>query len=128
MLSASDGSDCRAAPYSAHHMHASKAAVLACTLLIAGCANPGAQAPADDPSEDLNDDSSGDPVSEDCTDQEGPCTQGGAVTTPAPGETVDTGSAPVANSLPTHYPFRVLQLNLCNSGVAGCYQGGRSIP
>lgn len=24
-------------------------------------------------------------------------------------------------------PFRVLQLNLCNSGYAGCYRGGASI-
>lgn len=24
--------------------------------------------------------------------------------------------------------FEVLELNLCNSGVAGCYQGGRSVP
>lgn len=25
-------------------------------------------------------------------------------------------------------PLSVLQLNLCNSGMAGCYQGGRSVP
>lgn len=29
--------------------------------------------------------------------------------------------------LPPRYPFWALQLNLCNSGVAGCYQGGRSV-
>lgn len=30
--------------------------------------------------------------------------------------------------LPSQYPFRVLQLNLCNSGFADCYDNGLSIP
>ncbi|HEY0640714.1 MAG TPA: endonuclease/exonuclease/phosphatase family protein [Pseudonocardiaceae bacterium] len=37
--------------------------------------------------------------------------------------------APAASAaLPPGYAFRGLQLNLCNSGLAGCYQGGRSVP
>jgi endonuclease/exonuclease/phosphatase family metal-dependent hydrolase len=34
--------------------------------------------------------------------------------------------APTA--LPGGYPFWTLQMNLCNSGVASCYEGGQSIP
>jgi hypothetical protein len=30
--------------------------------------------------------------------------------------------------LPSQYPFRILQLNLCNSGFAACYDDGLSIP
>jgi hypothetical protein len=29
--------------------------------------------------------------------------------------------------LPSQYPFRILQLNLCNSGFAACYDGGLAI-
>jgi len=32
------------------------------------------------------------------------------------------------SALPTHYPFWVLQMNLCNSGIASCYDGGKSVP
>jgi hypothetical protein len=35
---------------------------------------------------------------------------------------------PVMGKLPAQYPFRVLQLNLCNSGFAACYDNGLSIP
>lgn len=31
-------------------------------------------------------------------------------------------------TLPPGYAFRALQLNLCNSGIAGCFEGGQSIP
>lgn len=31
-------------------------------------------------------------------------------------------------ALPPDYPFWNLQLNLCNSGIASCYEDGRSIP
>src|SRR5690606_29976807 len=31
------------------------------------------------------------------------------------------------DALPSGYAFETLQLNLCNSGVASCYAGGRSI-
>jgi hypothetical protein len=34
----------------------------------------------------------------------------------------------VAGVLPARYPFWILQLNLCNSGLAGCYKGGQSVP
>jgi hypothetical protein len=34
----------------------------------------------------------------------------------------------IAGVLPSRYPFWVLQLNLCNSGLAGCYKGGQSVP
>jgi endonuclease/exonuclease/phosphatase family metal-dependent hydrolase len=99
-------------------MHVCRAAVIACASLIAGCAAAGgtdAPAPADP---------------EDCGDREGPCVQTGTVATPDPGTKVDNddGLAAVSNALPTHYPFWVLQMNLCNSGIASCYQGGRSVP
>jgi hypothetical protein len=38
------------------------------------------------------------------------------------------GAAVVPAALPSGYPLWTLQLNLCNSGIAGCYDGGRSIP
>jgi hypothetical protein len=31
-------------------------------------------------------------------------------------------------NLPRQAPFALLQMNLCNSGFAGCYEGGQSIP
>lgn len=34
----------------------------------------------------------------------------------------------VSEVLPGHYPFWALQLNLCNSGVAKCYEGGQALP
>jgi hypothetical protein len=36
--------------------------------------------------------------------------------------------AVLPGALPTGYQFWTLQLNLCNSGIAGCYEGGQSIP
>jgi hypothetical protein len=98
-------------------MHSCKAAVIACALLFVGCA-----AAAGTTS------SAGDSIPEDCADLEGPCVQSGVITTPDVGKKLEAGLAPVASSLPTHYPFWVLQLNLCNSGLAGCYDGGRSVP
>ncbi len=38
-----------------------------------------------------------------------------------------SGVAPAAAALPPASPFRALQLNLCNSGYAGCFQDGQSI-
>lgn len=40
------------------------------------------------------------------------------------GEKAELGVA----SLPARYPFWALQLNLCNSGFAGCYENGTSVP
>lgn len=39
-----------------------------------------------------------------------------------------SSSAGPAGALPAASPFRALQLNLCNSGYAGCYADGQSIP
>jgi hypothetical protein len=52
---------------------------------------------------------------------------------PAHAAAVRTGFAPPSgqarpNALPPGYGFRNLQLNLCNSGVAGCFDGGKSVP
>jgi hypothetical protein len=46
---------------------------------------------------------------------------------------VMTGFAPPSqqarpNAIPPGYAFRNLQLNLCNSGIAGCFDGGQSVP
>ena len=64
------------------------------------------------------------PVKEDCSDHAGSCVVSGVTAPPlaagAPGV--------ITNNLPAHYPFWVLQMNLCNSGVASCYEGGASIP
>ncbi len=37
------------------------------------------------------------------------------------------GAASTARALPPASPFRALQLNLCNSGYAGCFEDGQSI-
>jgi hypothetical protein len=39
-----------------------------------------------------------------------------------------SGSALQTRALPPGYRLRNLQLNLCNSGVAGCYEGGQAVP
>ena len=62
---------------------------------------------------------------EDCPGGSGPCVSSGVVVSAAAGP---AALGELAGVLPTHYPFWVLQLNLCNSGVASCYQGGQSIP
>jgi hypothetical protein len=53
----------------------------------------------------------------------------------AKGVAAPTQAAPKARAtqatpqtLPSGYPMWVLQLNLCNSGVAPCYAGGQSVP
>jgi hypothetical protein len=85
-------------------------------LFLIGCAAAaGSGSMADDPS------------SGDCSDREGPCVQTGVIT-PDIDTKVEAGLDAVSHALPTHYPFWVLQLNLCNSGLAGCYDGGRSVP
>jgi hypothetical protein len=122
-------------------MHSTRAALVTCALFFGGCAagvdQPAAELPGDEgpeaPPEDQAPQSPA-PAPSDCADQEGPCVQDGAVTTPEVPEKMEaeappaTPTAPVTNALPSRYPFWVLQLNLCNSGVAGCYEGGRSIP
>jgi hypothetical protein len=94
-------------------MHACKIAVV--TALAAGCAAAGTESPADTSNP------------QDCTDREGPCVQSGVIT-PDVDTKLDVGLAAAASALPTRYPFWVLQLNLCNSGLAGCYDGGKSVP
>lgn len=98
-------------------MHSCKAAVVTCALFFVGCAAAAGTAS-----------SAGDSTPEDCTDLEGPCVQSGVITTPDVDSKVEAGLGAIARSLPTHYPFWVLQMNLCNSGLAGCYDGGRSVP
>jgi hypothetical protein len=98
-------------------MHSCKAAVVTCALFFVGCAAAAGTAS-----------SAGDSIPEDCTDLEGPCVQSGVITTPDVDSKVEAGLGAIASSLPTHYPFWVLQMNLCNSGLAGCYDGGRSVP
>jgi hypothetical protein len=63
-------------------------------------------------------------VREDCEEGAGSCVRTGVVA----GDPGAAQSRDVAGALPSRYPFWVLQLNLCNSGFAGCYQGGKSIP
>jgi endonuclease/exonuclease/phosphatase family metal-dependent hydrolase len=60
---------------------------------------------------------------EDCA-APGACVASGVVT--SPGEAALAG--PIAGALPSRYPFWVLQLNLCNSGLASCYEGGQAVP
>ncbi len=56
---------------------------------------------------------------DDCADPSTGCAQSGVI---AP-------TTPVATTaLPARYPFWVLQLNLCNSGIAKCFQGGAAVP
>jgi hypothetical protein len=88
--------------------------VVVCALLVAGCATAGESSTA------------GAPVA-DCSDREGPCVQTGVIT-PDTDAKLEAGVAPRAAALPTHYPFWVLQMNLCNSGLASCYDGGKSVP
>lgn len=63
----------------------------------------------------------------DCGEGElaGECVKSGAsAAQPGGARKADVGVA----GLPSRYPFWALQLNLCNSGLAGCYEGGRSVP
>ena len=62
----------------------------------------------------------------------------GIRTAPAHAAAVKTGFAPPSrpeqkvparpNVIPPGYQFWNLQLNLCNSGIAGCFEGGQSVP
>jgi hypothetical protein len=95
-------------------MRSCNAIVATCVLFVAGCAVADGDSPvAPDP--------------QDCTDQEGACVQSGAIAPDVDGK-IQAAVVATTSSLPTHYPFWVLQLNLCNSGLAGCYDGGRSVP
>lgn len=99
-------------------MQSFKTVVIACALFFVGCAaaagtdsSPSASSP------------------QDCADHERPCVQSGVITPDVDSKIeAGVGLAVAANSLPTHYPFWVLQMNLCNSGLAGCYDGGKSVP
>jgi endonuclease/exonuclease/phosphatase family metal-dependent hydrolase len=93
--------------------------LMGCVLGVIGCAAEIPAEPEGGPTEPA------DPaIREDCADGAGPCVLSG-VAVSAPGEAEGGGLAGV---LPTQYPFWVLQLNLCNSGFASCYQGGKSVP
>lgn len=52
---------------------------------------------------------------------------GGLNTETTGGFAVPLGAGPSAAELPSAIPFRALQMNLCNSGYAGCYAEGQSI-
>lgn len=64
----------------------------------------------------------------------GPEPAGVITVSPAHSTAVVTGQSAPSNpatgpaALPPDYQFWNLQLNLCNSGLAGCYEGGRSVP
>jgi hypothetical protein len=59
----------------------------------------------------------------------GECVQSGASAAQAGGATkLARGAELGVAGLPARYPFWALQLNLCNSGFAGCYEDGTSIP
>jgi len=126
-------------------MTSSKAVIVACVaaLVLAACAEsgpispePGAgpgidePVPAEPAPEEPTPEASGPavpdsgpviPSDDACSDPAG-CAQHGVIepTTPA------DPSQPSA--LPGRYPFWVLQLNLCNSGIAKCYEGGAAVP
>lgn len=70
------------------------------------------------------------PEIEGCADGSGPCvTSGVSLGDPEAARLAGGADAPeVPGALPSRYPFWVLQLNLCNSGFAGCYENGLSIP
>ena len=98
-------------------MSSCKAVLVACAVaaagptssLLSGCAESGSAAPLPEPAA--------------CGDADGACAQTGVI---APSSDADAIVRP--DALPTHYPFWVLQMNLCNSGIAGCYDGGKSVP
>lgn len=60
-------------------------------------------------------------VGDACIDDSGPCAVSGSVE-------LGAGEGGINPALPSRYPFWALQLNLCNSGFAGCYENGTSIP
>jgi hypothetical protein len=62
-------------------------------------------------------------LDERCSDDDGTCVRTGVI---APVAEADAVIRPEA--LPSRYPFWVLQLNLCNSGFAGCYDNGAAVP
>jgi hypothetical protein len=110
----------------------SSKAIVACVVLLsfAGCAesvsepdDPGDPAEPDVPVVELQPAPAPviTPLAPDdgCTDPATGCAQSGVIAPTAV-------AAPSA--LPVHYPFWVLQMNLCNSGLAKCYEGGASVP
>ena len=66
----------------------------------------------------------------DCADPLGQCVVSGSSVPEeiGSGDLESEATAGVeSNALPSRYPFWVLQLNLCNSGFAGCYENGTSV-
>jgi hypothetical protein len=88
--------------------YAFTAAPLLSLSLSSGCAEPGPDEP-------------GAGITPDCTD--GACVQTGVL---APTAGADGAIKP--DALPARYPLWILQMNLCNSGLASCYDGGTSVP
>lgn len=80
-------------------------------VLLVGCAESGPEV-------------TGDPavLDDTCSEADGTCVRTGMIAPSADADTI------VRDALPSHYPFWILQLNLCNSGVAKCYDGGASVP
>lgn len=79
-------------------------------VLLVGCAESGP----------------GDPVVVDdaCTEADGTCVRTGMLAPTADADAIVRDTS----ALPSRYPFWILQMNLCNSGVAKCYDGGASVP
>lgn len=64
------------------------------------------------------------PVTDDgCSEADGTCVRTGVI---AP--TADADAIVRPDALPSRYPFWILQMNLCNSGLATCYDNGASVP
>jgi hypothetical protein len=61
----------------------------------------------------------------DCADALGQCVVSGSSVPQA--DEISSREVEIS-TLPSRYPFWVLQLNLCNSGFAGCYENGASVP
>src|SRR4051812_5740070 len=104
-------------------MTSCKAVLVACVASLsvaAGCAESGSQpGEPDDPEVEVQPAPAPviTPLAPDdgCADPATGCAQSGVI---AP----TTIAAPSA--LPARYPFWLLQMNLCNSGLAKCYEGG----
>jgi endonuclease/exonuclease/phosphatase family metal-dependent hydrolase len=91
-------------------------AMIVCGMLgVAGCV---VEVPEETPAE-LPAEADGGSSPVDCRDDAGGCESSGVTV---------LGPDPEPGALPSRYPFWTLQLNLCNSGFAGCYEGGQSVP
>lgn len=83
--------------------------LVALCSVVFGCATSGADEP-------------GPVIDEDCV-ADSACTQSGMIEATTAADAVARPEL-----LPSKYPFWVLQLNLCNSGLAKCYENGTSVP